>query len=170
MIKKFGLFTLFLPFFLYCSALSVQMIQLVAFDIHGVLCTQPARGKAGWQCHIKPESLKLVEELSARGIKMVIFSNIKRKEFTKLIARYPHLFKHFDLSRSLTDASGIFNRKPHSGYVKKFIKRTGVSADKIMFFDDKPRNVHGACKCGLCAYHFTTIAQARMFLQKNGLL
>jgi len=170
MIRKIGLFTLLLPLFLGFSLVAQQTQKIVAWDIHSVLCTQPARGKAGWQCQIKPESLKLVQELDAQGVKQVIFSNITAKEFRILVGRYPQLFNYFDLSRSLACASGIFNRKPHSKYVKKFICRAQKPASGIIFFDDKARNIQGARKCGICAYQFTGVTQARIVLKQNKLL
>ncbi len=81
---------------------------------------------------------------------------------------YPAHFKHFDLRRSKANAEGIFTRKPHSKYINKFLKRNKmVSPHNIIFFDDKQKNVEGACAHGIDAYQVTNASQVEDILREK---
>ena len=142
--------------------------RIVAWDIHEVLCTKPVGH--GWQCEPNLETFAIVQELSKQGIKQVIFSNISRQSFCKLKKRYPELFRHFDLSRSTAKAEGIFSRKPHGKYIKRFLKRANALSGDILFFDDKLKNIESASKRGIDAHQFKNAHQARALLKKKNLL
>ncbi len=142
--------------------------KIVAWDIHEVLCSKPE--KHGWQCVPNPQTFKIVEALSNNGVKQVIFSNISNNSFHKLIARYPHYFKHFDLSHSEANGQGVFSRKPHGKYINKFLQKNPIDPQNIIFFDDIPQNIEAARRHGIDAHIFYNPAQVKEILKQKGML
>ena len=143
--------------------------KVVAWDIHKVLCTKPA--KRGYQCTPQESTFELVRELHARGVKQVILSNISRESFCILIRCYPNYFKYFDREGSLADAQVLLTRKPHGKYFKIFLKNNpGIRPDNIIFFDDKPKNIKGAREKCIDGQIFCSAAQSRTILNRKGLL
>ncbi len=146
-----------------------QPNKMVAWDIHRVLCTTPKRH--GYQCRPQESTFELVKELHAKGVKQVILSNISDKSFGKLSRCYPRHFKYFDIGGSLTGAKGIFTRKPHRKYYKKFLQKNhNVHPRDIIFFDDKLENINGARKICIDGQIFRSATQARTILNRKGLL
>ncbi len=137
--------------------------KIVAWDIHKMLFTEP--DGHGWECLPKMDTFKIVEELHNNGIQQVILSNISHKSFGKLSMNNAPLMKYFNFSGSLGDSSGIFNRKPHGKYYKQFLrKNSGIAPKNIIFFDDKAKNICGACEQGMTAVQFCNASQARQKL------
>lgn len=122
MVKRIALLGLILSNACGLAAPQTQSKKIVAWDIHGVLCSEK-KGKHGYQCIPHESTFELIKELQSKGVKVVILSNISRRSFCKLCKCYPGHFKQFDISRSLADAEGIFTRKPHKKYYKKFLKK-----------------------------------------------
>ncbi|PKN03434.1 hypothetical protein CVU75_02230 [Candidatus Dependentiae bacterium HGW-Dependentiae-1] len=142
---------------------------VVAWDIHGVLCSQPAW--TGHNCRPNTQTVELVKKLHAQGVKQVIFSNISQGSMRKLQQKFPELFNCFDWSKSMANAEGIFTRKPHGKYIEKFLAKTGSrNANNIVFFDDKENNVRAACRYGMDAHVFSDAAQATQVLKQKHIL
>ncbi len=142
---------------------------VVAWDIHGVLCSQPAW--SGHNCCPNAQTVALVKKLHAQGIKQVIFSNISQGSMQKLHQKFPELFDCFDWSRSMAKAEGIFTRKPHSKYIEKFLVKTWpTNARNIIFFDDKETNVQAARNHAIDAHVFYNAAQATEVLKQKNVL
>ena len=75
------------------------------------------------------------------------------------------------MSSSLANSQGILTRKPHGKYFKKFLKKNrGFRPEDILFFDDKPKNVHGARKEKIDGQLFCNADQARTILVRKGYL
>lgn len=168
-----SLFTLFSPIHTGKKSKDLKVLKtdkrIVAFDIHGVLCSLPR--DRGWQCVPQEETFELVKELHAKGVELAIFSNISRKSYCKLVAIYPGYFKYFNQSRSLAEGSGITYRKGHSKYHKAFLKRNkDLKPQNITFFDDVPKYIRKARRNGINGYHYSSVQQARQILVKKGLL
>lgn len=151
---------------IWCTDIPAQ--KIVAWDIHEVLCSKPER--RGWQCSPNPETFKIVEILNTHGIKQVIFSNISDASFQKLLARYPHYFKYFDLMLSQASGKGVFSRKPYGKYIQQFIQKTKTDPQHIIFFDNRVRNIEAARKHGIDAHVFYNPTQIIEILQQKGLL
>ena len=136
MIKRIALLGLLLSSLCGLVASQIQSQKIVAWDIHKVLFTE--QGKHGYQCEPVKNTFELVKELHAQGVKQVILSNISERSFCKLIHIYPDYFKYFDLSGSMTEAEGIFTRKPHTKYFKKFLMKNNTVLSKDIIFFDEP--------------------------------
>jgi len=142
--------------------------KIVAWDIHGVLCTQPFFG--GSKCEPYQEMFRIVEQLNKNGVTQVIFSNISKRSFRKLIARFPQLFKNFDITRSIAEGKGIFTRKPYKKYYKKLLNINEINPNNIIFFDDKDINIKNSHKLGIDGHIFYNVTQAKEVLKQNNLL
>lgn len=145
------------------------VIKVVAWDIHQVLCTKPTG--LGYQCVPKEDTFALVKELHEKGVKQVILSNISSRSFSILSNNYPNHFNYFDSNGSLANAHFMFTRKPHGKYYSQFLKRnTAIAPNECIFFDDKPENIKGARAFGIDGQIFRNAKQARIILQRKGLL
>jgi FMN phosphatase YigB (HAD superfamily) len=155
-------------FFAPCIAEADKKI-VVAWDIHGVLCSQPKWH--GYNCVPNQQTFELVKKLHEKGVKQVLFSNISESSRKKLIERYPELFSYFDLSKSMAKAEGIFTRKPHSKYIEKFLEKVWpMNATNIVFFDDKKDNVRAAREYCIDAHVFQNADQATEILKQRQIL
>ena len=148
------------------GALAAPLI--VAWDIHQVLFSKP-KGQ-GYNCTPNEDTFKLVKELHEMGIRQVILSNISSTSYKKLSERYPKHFSYFDRAGSLADPHFVLTRKPHGKYYNKFMDRhPEISPQDILFFDDKKKNIKGACSLGIDGQCFSDAKQARTILKKKGL-
>lgn len=156
--------------FFLCVFISHSIIaqKIVAWDIHEVLCSKPA--KHGWQCTPSAPVFQIVETLHNNGTKQVLFSNISKSSLQKLINRYPDYFKYFDLHHSTASGKGIFFKKPHAKYIKNFLQKNVTDPENIIFFDNSSTNVEAARKQGIDAYIFHNPSQIQEILQQKGLL
>jgi len=143
--------------------------QVVAWDIHEVLCSKPV-GR-GYNCTPDMKAFQLVKELHSNGVRQVILSNISRKSFEVLKKRHPKLLEVFEPRGSLADSHFVFTRKPHGKYFKKFMKRhRALDPSDILFFDDKAENIKGARSFGIDGQLYCSPEQARKILVAKGLL
>jgi FMN phosphatase YigB (HAD superfamily) len=160
--------------FLFCLCVSPLFSYpdkqvVVAWDIHGVLCSEP--DGRGYNCVPNPETFELVKKLHKKGVKQVLFSNISESSRRKLLERYPEFFQYFDLSKSMANGEGIFTRKPHGKYVEKFLERVWpMNATNIVFFDDKEKNVNAAREYCIDAHVFSGAAHATEILRQRNLI
>lgn len=174
MFKQTALISGLLFFSALISAPTAQPIKaskdaVIAWDLHQVLFTKP-HGH-GHECHPKMETFSIVKMLYERRIRQTILSNISKKSFCKLFKKNPTLFSYFDLSNSLVDTSGIFDRKPHSKYYKNYLaKNNGTKPDNIIFIDDKLENIRGARKHHMQAIQFCSAKQVHQELVKRHIL
>ncbi len=142
---------------------------VVAWDIHGVLCSLP--DGHGYNCVPNKQTFELVKKLHEKGVKQVLFSNISESSRRKLLERYSKYFQYFDLSKSMAKGEGIFTRKPHGKYVEKFLERVWpMNATNIVFFDDREENVRAAREHCIDAHVFSDAAQAKEILKKRNIL
>lgn len=162
----FSIFFLFFAAPLFSSA-DKQIV--VAWDIHGVLCSLP--NGSGYKCVPNEQTFELVKKLHEKGIKQVIFSNISDSSRRKLLELYPKHFQYFDFSKSMAKAEGIFTRKPHGKYIEKFLEKVWpMNATNIVFFDDKGKNVLAVCDHGIDGHVYHNVHQAEEVLKQRNIL
>lgn len=114
-----------------------------------------------------PDSLELVKDLKAAGFRLGVLSNICQVHWDFCLENYPEVFGHFDLPL----ASVILKaRKPNPEIYERAAQRAGVGLNEIVFFDDRTENVQAACDLGIDGILFTDAHQARLDLQKRGIL
>ena len=114
-----------------------------------------------------PDSLELVKDLKAAGLRLGVLSNICQVPWDFCLENYPEVFGLFDLPL----ASVLLKaRKPYPEIYERAAQRAGVRLNEIVFFDDRTENVQAACDLGIDGILFTDAKQARLDLQKRGIL
>lgn len=98
---------------------------------------------------VRPEMLKLVENLKANGYRVGVLSNIYASDETVVAGR--DLFAHFDFV-------GLSNRlhaiKPEPAAYRALLEGLGSAPETTIFIDDLPENVRGAQAMGITALEF----------------
>ena len=116
---------------------------------------------------VGPDSLELVKDLKAAGLRLGVLSNICQVHWDFCLENYPEVFGLFDLPL----ASVLLKaRKPNREIYERAAQRAGVGLNEIVFFDDRTENVQAACDLGIDGILFTDAHQARLDLQKRGIL
>lgn len=115
---------------------------------------------------VNEETLALIDAVKAAGFKTGILSNMPHEFLASARKRYPVI--------SSVDV-GIYScehllAKPEKAIYDLLISRLGVSADRIVFFDDMEVNVKAAAAAGIVAFHWTGVAGARKTLAELGVL
>ena len=90
---------------------------------------------------------------AARHMPLYAFSNTNRPHVDYFSKEYAGLLGHF---RELYLSSSIGLRKPDAEAFDHVVAAMGVSASRIVFFDDLAENVEGARARGLTAVHVTS--------------
>ncbi len=115
---------------------------------------------------VNPDTVKLMEDLKAAGIKIAILSNM------------PHDF----LSMKFNDLDvftlpDVFVFSCNTGWIKPekeiydiLIEECALEADELVFFDDIQKNIDGALASGIRAFLWTDADQGRRDLAGLGLL
>lgn len=141
-----------------------EMYRRILADYGITRCVTPAllarlfaNDSRSW-AHPNPASLTWARELKAEGWKIGILTNMPTA-FLDYFEACAHDFRH------LADAeivSGIVRMaKPHKDIFDAMVKAIGIPADKLLFFDDMPRNINGAIAAGYNAHVFTTVTAAK---------
>lgn len=98
---------------------------------------------------VRPEMLKLVEDLKGSGYRVGILSNIYASDETMVAGR--DLFEHFDFV-------GLSNRlhaaKPEPAAYQALVEGLGATPETTIFVDDLAENVAGAEAVGIKAFEF----------------
>jgi 2-haloacid dehalogenase len=113
------------------------MIQVVAFDLNGVLFPTPRQ--------INNTVMDFVKECKELGYRLVIASNASKGSFEWRNARY-NLMDVFD-GRIISSDIGM--RKPSKKFFKYLIKVVGFNSSEILLVDDKGGNIQNAKDLGL---------------------
>jgi 2-haloacid dehalogenase len=112
-----------------------------------------------------PGTVDIVRELHAAGVPMWGLTNWPH-EF------WPHAPQRFDFLGLLDDVivSGSERvAKPDPAIYEIAVSRTGLSAEELVFVDDKEANVVAAIECGLDGILFTGADDLRHQLRDRGL-
>ncbi|MCF2526051.1 HAD-IA family hydrolase [Yinghuangia soli] len=119
---------------------------------------------AGW-LHTAPESLALLDDLTAAGVPLALLSNAPascgRAFTTQPWAKY---FRHLVISAD----HGI--AKPDAEMWRVLTERLDASPADCAFLDDRQVNIDGALAAGLSAHLWTGHAPARTWLAEQGIL
>ena len=109
------------------------------------------------------ETLELAREIKASGTKIAILSNMPFDLLGELRKKLDWL-KEFDV---LTWSCELGIIKPDEGIYHACLERLGCDAKRVLFFDDRPRNVEGAKRVGMEAHVFESTAQARAIVERG---
>src|SRR3954447_13586013 len=108
----------------------------------------------GWNAIFAGEMPEIAGLLAraARRLPLYAFSNTNRAHEAHFSLAFADLLGHF---RRMFLSSSIGLRKPEPAAFAHVVKEIGVSAERIVFFDDLSENVEAARAAGLAAVHVT---------------
>lgn len=121
---------------------------------------------------IIPMSLDIVKELKSKGYNLYIFSNMGIKSMHAMSKKYPELFNLFN-GYYCPCQENNYNSKPRPEFYtqfKDYLKENGESDKKIIFIDDRNRNIEAAEKAGFTGILCDSIKNVYKKLQKLGIL
>jgi putative hydrolase of the HAD superfamily len=114
---------------------------------------------------VNPETVKLMEDLKARGIKVAILSNMPH-DFLDMKFHELDVFKLPEISVFSCHTGWI---KPEKEIYTILIDECALKADELVFFDDIQINVDGALAAGIHSFLWTSAEQGRRDLAMLGL-
>jgi HAD superfamily hydrolase (TIGR01509 family) len=109
--------------------------------------------------------LLIIDRLHEAGISVGLLSNSPTTLHDALAAHRLH--SYFDVV--LTSEQAGYS-KPDPKIFSQVLDMLGVSPQKAWFFDDRPRNVQGAYRCGLHAYQYKNATSLLRQLHHDQLL
>lgn len=116
-------------------------------------------------------TVNIIKELDRNGYQQHVCSNIGRTIYNHFHTIYPEIFKYFT---HVTLVEPKHNepliKKPNSQFFTNYLKINNLSAQDIVFIDDKQHNVDAAQQVGMIAIRFTDAEQLRKDLVQIGLL
>ncbi len=117
---------------------------------------------ASWS-HVRPDTVRLIEEVAAAGHRLAMLSNAPY-EIADGVAALPVVdrFEHLLFSCHLRAA------KPDPRIFQVTLTRLGAEPRNAIFIDDRPENVAAAARVGIHAIHFTSPEAARAQLKEAG--
>ena len=124
------------------------------------------------------ETLNVINELTQNGYTHHIGSNIGQTAFNaitdaNLYPQFQRVFQNFELDKSqvVTNNNGKFVKKPHIEFFEQYLEKNKINLQKtrIIFIDNKKRNVIAAWKSGLEGILFKNATQLRRDLAQIGI-
>lgn len=121
-----------------------------------------------WLDMLRPinENVKLVSELSAKGYKLYILSNIVREALEAMKRR--HSF--FGLFDGLVVSCYVHLRKPEKEIFLYLLESYELDCRECLFIDDDEKNIEAATKAGIETIRYLTPEQLRLELHKRHIL
>ncbi|MDU4091837.1 MAG: glucose-1-phosphatase [Pantoea sp.] len=110
---------------------------------------------AGWQAifvGLRHDVIALMQQLRARGERVVILSNTNRLHCSYWPSQYPEVQQAAD---KLYLSQDLGMRKPEARIFQHVLQEEGVSADNAVFFDDNLENIEAARQLGITAVQVT---------------
>jgi len=104
--------------------------------------------------HINPDTVKLIRDIKASGLRVGILSNIPH-DFPK---ESVPVFAEADITVYSCDLNII---KPEAGIYEKLREKAACLYEEIVFFDDRVDNVNKARELGIQAFLWEGAEQAR---------
>jgi putative hydrolase of the HAD superfamily len=104
---------------------------------------------AGWQAvfvGVRPETLAIMNQLRARGERVVILSNTNQLHFEFWPTHYPEVQQAADRVYMSQD---LGMRKPEARIFSYVLAQEGYTADQAIFFDDNQANIDAARALGI---------------------
>lgn len=114
---------------------------------------------------VQHDVLNLLQQWRAMNYKLYIFSNIGGIIFDDLKNRHPFLLELFD-NYTVSSKESDYTRKPSKEAFQRFIDQNDLSNKKIIFVDDKPRNINAALQYGICGILFSNASSLKQEVKK----
>jgi putative hydrolase of the HAD superfamily len=112
--------------------------------------------------HAKPDTVALLEKLSARGVPLYCLSNISSDIFAYLRGR--HSF--WEVFRGTVISGDLKMMKPEREIFEFLLHRYGLVAQETVFVDDNAPNVEAARALGIHAVWFKNARQCEQELEE----
>ena len=113
----------------------------------------------GWWS-VEPGTLRLIDELSAGGTRLVILSNAGF-DFASGF-RYSPMGRYFERVFVSAEMDAI---KPDPEIYLEVARELGITATEMVFIDNKSVNTDAAASLGITTHHFTGVAGLDAFLR-----
>jgi putative hydrolase of the HAD superfamily len=110
---------------------------------------------------VNQQSLDLARELRSHGVQTAILSNMPPDLLQAMRATFAWLDEF--AVQIWSCEHGVI--KPHAAIYNLCLDALGCEPGRVLFFDDRPRNVEGARKAGMQAHVFESAEQARAIVQ-----
>lgn len=124
-------------------------------------CKELLLAVANAQRPIQP-MFDLVHELKSRGYTLHILSNIGELMYFQLYPRFSNLFDQFDKVKIANPGENYIS-KPNPQMYELYFKQCNPDNKRVIFIDDKPKNLRAAHKAGMVCVHFSC---TRTFIRK----
>lgn len=118
------------------------------------------------------ESERILKELKRNDFKIYLLSNIGPRALFELEKKFPDLFKLFD-GKFIPQKEKNYLQKPDPKFYEDFSKYLVDQGDhdkKVLFVDDKIKNIKAAEKMGFECIHFTSIKNFEEILKNFKLM
>ena len=114
---------------------------------------------------IKEDTFNLIKQLKANGFnRHFILSNCGPRSFAQLAQEYQEYFNLFEGVQTATPPEYL--KKRDVRVFQQFLENFGLTADQIIFIDDREHNNKNAESLGMYAIRFTSTANLEQSLQK----
>jgi putative hydrolase of the HAD superfamily len=110
-----------------------------------------------------PQALELARDIKAHGVRTAILSNMPHDLLAALRSGFDWL-DEFEV-QIWSCEHGII--KPDRAIYDLCVAKLGYEPPRVLFFDDRPRNVEGARRAGLEAHVFESAEQARSIVESG---
>jgi putative hydrolase of the HAD superfamily len=107
------------------------------------------------------DALELAREIKSNGLRTAILSNMPPDLLREMRNSFNWL-DEFEVQIWSCEHGVI---KPDPGIYKLCLEALSCEPQRVLFFDDRPRNVEGARKMGMEAHVFESTAQAREIVE-----
>ncbi|WP_226083074.1 HAD family hydrolase [Mycetocola spongiae] len=108
---------------------------------------------------INPEVFRIIEDLTAGGTRLALLSNAGA-DFGGYF-RFGPLADHFD---EFIVSGEIGLVKPHADIYEYTLAALGITAERMVFIDNRPENIEAARSLGITGHVFTGAEGLRAFL------
>ncbi len=172
MIKKVILSLLFSGFSLLANQPAGPKNTIFLWDFHSVIAQRFFIGES----HVKPKQdvAQIIKKLKDLGYTHHLGSNMKYKTYTLVTdpikrPQFADIFAQFDLSKSQVKSCGL--AKPSAAFFLEYLRKNDLdlSQTKIIFIDDKVKNVDAAKKLGFDTIQFKNAKQLVEDLAAKGI-
>lgn len=119
-----------------------------------------------------PDAIRLLENLSDRGVPLILLSNTNNIHYSFLEGRLPDLFERFDV---LLLSYRLKLLKPDPAIYRMALGEAerltgGVRPENVYYADDIEEYAEAAAKLGITSHRYTHAAALEAWLEANALL
>lgn len=117
---------------------------------------------------VTPGMVEALVHLKKKGYELHLFSNIGSIVFEDLHKKYPNILALFDALKMPSQDNGYL-RKPSKKAFEEYLKEHNPYGKKVIFIDDKKKNVEAATQHGIISILFHSMPQLKQELLLIGI-